>query len=789
MSSGRVASSWVPSAVQQLIRWRWGVIVLVLSLSVLVASGGRHLRFSGDYRVFFSKDNPLLASFEELQNTYVKNESILFVLAPRGGDVFTAPTLAAVETLTERAWKIPFSTRVDSLTNFQHTRAEGDELIVRDLVEGAAELAPEQLAEMRRVALAEPRLVRRLVSPSGHVTAVNVLVQFEDKSPDRLAEAVSAARELAQQLRREHPDVEVHLSGAVMLHNAFMEATQHDLATLVPLMFLGIIAVMLFFLRSWSATLATVMVIVLSAMIAMGAAGWLGVALTPVSAVAPTLILTLAVADSIHVLMSFFSQRRRGLASHAAIVESIRLNFQPIFLTCFTTVIGFLSMNTSDVPPLRDLGNVTAIGVTAAFLLSMTLLPALMAVLPMRESKAIRSEGWSLRPVADFVIAHHRKLLWSTAAVVLLLGAFVPANDLNENTVRYFDESVDFRRDTDFVVANLSGILQVEFSLAASEAGGITDPTYLATLDEFAAWWRQQPEVVHVDTVSDVFKQLNKSLHGDDPAAYRLPASRELAAQYLLLYELSLPYGLDLNNQVNVDKSASRFSVTLEEVSSREIIEIAARGEQWLREHAPQSMSVSGIGPTVMFAHLAIRNIKSMAWGSLLAFGLISLTLIFALRSLKLGVISLIPNMIPAILGFGIWGLCVGEVGFLLSIVLAMTLGIVDDDTVHFLSKYLRLRREQGLGPEAAVRHALDSVGRETVAASVILIGGFAILSLSSFAQNSDMGRLSALIIVLAVLTDCLLLPPLLLWLDGVREESETRITTPNIIDVSGDPA
>jgi len=776
MSHSTDSTSWIVSATHRLLRWRWAVIALAVVAFTFFAAGIPRLTFAGDYRIFFSDDNPLIAAFDELQNTYSKNENLLLVMAPSERQVFTRENLAALEELTERAWQIPHSTRVDSLVNFQHTRAEGDELIVENLVEGAGEMSGGEIERVRGIALAEPRLHGRLVSEEGHVAAVNVLVQFEHDTPEKLEATVGAARELAAEFERRFPGLEVRLTGAVMLHNAFMEATQHDMATLVPLMYLGVVIFMLFFLRSVSGTVATVLVIAFSTAAAMGTAGWLGLALTPVSAVAPTLIMTLAVADSIHVLMAMLDLIRRGFSKTEAIVESLRVNFQPVMLTSVTTAVGFLSMNTSDAPPIRDLGNITAIGVLAAFLASVTVLPALAAVLPfkVRHQKA---SAWNMGRLADFVIARRRPILWVSVLVVLVLGALVPLNQLDEHTLEYFDESVHFRQDTDFVMENLTGVLQVEYSLAAGASGAIAEPEYLETLDAFAGWWREQPEVVHVDTISDVMKRLNRSMHGDDDAWYRLPESRELAAQYLLLYELSLPYGLDLNNQIDIGKSATRFTVTLRDVSSQELIALAERGETWLEERAPEAMSINGVGPSMMFAHISERNTRSMILGTVIALVVISLLLVFALRSLKFGLLSLVPNLVPALMGFGLWAILVGYVGFLLSIVLAMTLGIVVDDSVHFLSKYLRARREQKLESEDAVRYAFSSVGKALVATSAILVGGFAILSFSSFAQNSDMGQLTAMIIVLALVADAFLLPVLLLRIDrrAVPAESEAR--------------
>ena len=337
---------------------------------------------------------------------------------------------------------------------------------------------------------------------------------------------------------------------------------------------------------------------------------------------------------------------------------------------------------------------------------------------------------------------------------------------MNDIFVHYFDETIDFRVDSDFTTDNLTGIYNIEYSLDSGEPGGISNPEYLKDVEAFANWFRQQPEILHVNTYTDISKRLNKNMHGDDPAMYKIPQERNLSAQYLLLYEMSLPYGLDLNNQINVDKSAIRLTTTLKTLSSNELISIEERAEAWLINNAPNIKSGHGTGTSLMFAHIGKRNIISMLYGTTLALILISLVLIIALRSFKIGLVSLIPNLVPAAMGFGLWGYLVGEIGLSLSVVSTMTLGIVVDDTVHFLSKYLRARREKLLNPEDAVRYAFVTVGRALLITSVVLVAGFLILATSAFQLNSAMGLLTAIVIILALLADFLFLPPLLIKME-----------------------
>ena len=766
---------------ERLFRWvlahpLW-VILLSLAFVVGATLGAQKLVFKSDYRVFFSDDNPQLNAYDSMQKIYSKSDNVSFVISPPDAEVFTASQLEAVRQLTEAAWQIPYSTRVDSISNYQYTYAEVDDLIVEDLVAEGAPLEAVDLARIRQVAMDEPQLINKLVSPEGHVTVVNVTIQLPGKNPVTEGPEVAAkVRELASQFERNNPGAKVHLSGMVMLNVAFPEASMADAATLVPLMFAVVILTIGLLLRTITGTLATVAVIVASIAATMGLAGWSGIFLTGPSAAAPTMILTLAVADCIHILTTLFHEMRQGVEKPKALLDSLKLNFQPILLTSVTTAIGFLSMNFSDSPPFHDLGNMVAMGVTLAFIFSITLFPALLMLLPLKV--AVREDDQSdlMDRVAGFVVKRRKILLPSMTALIIGLGVFVPNNELNDDFVKYFDPSVPFRAATDFMQENLSGMTNLEISIDSGQSSGINDPAYIASLDQFTQWLRAQPETDHVNSLSDTFKRLNKNMHGDDQAWYRLPDSAEMAAQYLLLYEMSLPYGLDLNNQLNVDKSAVRMIGTFKNIRSRELIGLENRIYDWFSVNA-NAYKVSVTSPNLMFSHIGQRNVSSMLIGTFSALLLISLLLGFALKSVRYGVLSLLPNLAPAAVGFGVWALWEGQVGLGLSVVAGMTLGIVVDDTVHFLSKYLHARDDKGKSAEEAVRYAFSSVGRALWITTLVLVAGFMILAQSSFKFNADMGLLTAIIILLALIIDFLFLPPLLIKLDHLLDRNRSGAT------------
>lgn len=755
------------------IRFRWGIILFTIVLVFAAASGARFLGFSTDYRVFFSKDNPQLVAFETLQNTYTKNDNIMFAVEPKDGNVFSRETLAIIEEITKASWQIPFSIRVDSVTNFQYTWADGDDLVVQDLVDNAESFTDEQLVKIQGIALAEPLLLNRLITDKSNITGVNVTINRPQKAITETPEVVAFAREIRDRIQKKYPKINIYLTGVLLMDNAFNEAGEGDMKSLVPLMYGIVLVIIAFSIRTFWGTLATTLIMGFSILTGMGLAGWSGILLTPISANAPTIILTLAVADSIHVLVTLFYEMRHGKPKYDAIRESLRVNHQPVFITSVTTAIGFLSLNFSDSPPFRDLGNIVAMGVMSAYIYSVFFLPAIMAVSPLRVKVVSSSHNGLIDKLSDWVINNRNSLFWSMMIIIIVLSAKIPQIQIDEKFNEYFDTRYQFRGDNDYVIEHLTGFESIEYSLNAADSGGVSNPVYLKKVDEFAQWYRQQPGVIYVGTLTDTMKRLNKNMHGDDEAYYRLPEERDLSAQYLLLYELSLPFGLDLNNQINIDKSSTRFTAILESVSTQHALALEKRAQKWLRENAPPEMASHGASPLIMFSHIAKRNIDSMMIGNTLALLLISAILIAVLRSFKLGLISTVPNLVPMFMTFGLWGWVVGEIGLAVSVVAPVALGIIVDDTVHFLSKFRRARVELGKTTEEAIRYSFHTVGPALFLTSLILVCGFLVLTFSGFRMNVQLGYMTTIAIIFALLADFLFLPTLIMKLSNPITENK----------------
>ena len=748
---------------------RWLTVLLSLAVMAILAAGGQFIKVVDvDVRNHFGKDNPYIIALDRLENTYSISDVALVAVAPRDGNVFTRKTLVAIEELTEQLWRTPYVTRVDSIVNYTHSEGREDELIVEQLVDDAGSLNEKDIGRVKKIALETEELAGRLVSRDGRVAGLVVSVTLPDNREQGKSEVTGYLHATAAAARAKHPDIDYHLTGEVVLNRAMRDAIDDDTGILGPIAFLTMMVFALLLLRSIWGTVGIVLTLIAVMASAMGFTGWTGMKFFGESGAALFVLMAVTVAHSVHIIEAMQAGLREGKDRKQAAIDSLHANMWPVFLTSLTTAIGFLSLNFADMPPFRVMGNMVAFGVLCAFVFSVTLLPAFLSLMPMRSRPLPAGKPDLFDRLGRFVVSHRTTLLWSSGIVIVVLIAGISRIELKENWLELLDDSYEFRRSTDFVSKNFSGVETYEYSLKSGREGGVTDIGYLRRVDAFAEWYRAQPEVSHVFALTDIVKRLNKNLHGDDPKFYRLPDDPELAAQYLLLYEFSLPEGRDLNNIIDIERSSTRVTVTLKSLATKEKIALDNRAQAWLRQNAP-GMETEATGVAVVGARSIQRNIEGMLIGTFAAMSIVSLLLLVVFRSVRLGLISLIPNFVPAAMAMGLWGYAVGEVGVAASVVTAIAFGIIVDDTIHFMTKYQRARNNGSL-PSESVQSAFRAVGKALFATTIVFGLGFMVFGASGMATNQALGLLVGMTVIIALAADFLFLPPLLMALDTTRE-------------------
>ena len=752
-------------------RRRLTILLSLLAMLVLAAGGTRLTAVDVDVRNHFGKSDPHIVALEHLEDTYALSDVALVAIAPHNGTIFTRETLVAIEELTEQLWRTPYATRVDSISNYTHTEGFEDELVVEPLIDKASSLSDTDIERIMDIALGTQEIAGRFISHNGRVAGLVVSVTLPDNREAGKQEVTDYLYELVADAREKHTSIDYHLTGEIILNRAMSDAINDEMAILGPIALGTMLLVALVLIRSIWGTLAIVLMLVAVIPSALGFAGWAGLRLFGESGAALFVLMAVTVAHSVHIIEGMAGGLRQGMARTEAAIHTLQVNVWPVFLTSLTTAIGFLSLNFADMPPFRVMGNIVAFGAMCAFAFSVTLLPAFLSILPIRAWKMHENKQDFFDRLSRFVISYRMILLCSFGALTVLLIAGISRIELRENWLELLDESYEFRQSTDFLSENFSGVETYEYSLDSGREGGITDIEYLKQVDAFAEWYRAQPEFAHIFSIADIMKRLNKNLHGDDPDYYALPNDPELAAQYLLLYEFSLPVGRDLNNLIDYDRKATRVTVSLKSMSSLEKINLDNRARAWLQQNAP-SLETAATGVSVVGAHSIQRNIEGMLLGTFLAMAIVSLLLFAVFRSIRLGLVSLIPNFIPAAMAIGLWGYLVGEVGVAASVVTAIAFGIIVDDTIHFMTKYTE-NRKAGKLPSESVQMAFRSVGRALFITTIVFGLGFMVFGASGMSTNQALGLLVGITVIIALLADFLFLPPLLMLLDETKETSE----------------
>ncbi|WP_439146386.1 efflux RND transporter permease subunit [Vibrio sp.] len=749
------------------VQYKWTTLILTILFAFGIGVGGQYIYFESSYKTFFSEENPQRVEFEHIQDQYTKSDNVLFVVTAPDKNIYDPAFLGAITRLTKDAWGLPYATRVDSLSNFQHITAEEDDLLVTDLVEENRPLTKTDLEEIESVSLTDPLLLNRLVKKDSGATGVYVTLTLPEENPYESSIVGQAVHALKIKLQESYPDIEVRVTGSTMLSHAFATSAQEDGQTIVPLMYLIILIITYVTLRSVSATFISLLIIAMSTSATLGIAGFMGFYFTSISSIVPTIILTLAVADSVHLLKTMLTLMKKGMSRQKAIVESIKLNHMAVFLTSLTTVIGFLGLNASAVPNYHDLGNMTAMGVIFAYLFSIVTLPALVSILPIKVKQPKENAPFELESsassLATFVNKQSKIIIF--VAAHLFIGAFfiIPKMESYDEAVKYFSKKIEFRKDTDYTMQHLTGVETIEVSLE-SKSGSVAEPAYLRELDSLKERLLLESDVIHVSTLTDTIKKLNRSMHSDDDEYLAIPENRELASQYLLLYELSLPKGLDINNTVNLDKSSSKITVTFGDTNSARVIEISEIVRDWVNQQANTVSEISMGSPTLMFAHISKTNIDSMIKGTALTFLLITLSIMAAMRSFKFGLLSTVSNILPSLAAFSVWALLIGKADIAVSVAATVTIGLIVDFSVHFLTKFNKY--SQSHSASEAIQKTYEMVLGPILSTAFILASGFIVLALSEFRLNWVLGALSSLMVVFAALTVFFVIPAIILFFD-----------------------
>ena len=736
--------------------------------------------FDADYQIYFEKDNPELVAYKSFQDTYSKEENLLIVVKSKSGELFTNANLQSLKDIADRSWSVPYVNRVDGITNFNYTIAEDDDLLVEDFIDELP-LEEDELLNKKERALSDPMMPHFLISKEADISQIQLRVIIPQSFPTGFLEAREGVEAIVNEIQQKNPDLEIRLGGTVMLNTAFTQIAQDDMQNLMPLMFGFIVLVLILVIRSfWGTALPMVLLTASVAFPILFYVGALDFSLNNSSINVTQMLIAVAIADSVHVMSIFYRGLRNGLNKHDAVRFTIEKNFLPCLITSITTAVGFFSLIFQTIPPFKDLGIFAGTGTLYAFWASLFVLPAFLTLLPFKkrktnpdEIKKFESKGYE--GITSFIFKYQKPIRWSalftTVASIFLLFTI----EIDNIAYKYFSPKTEFRQATEYIDKHIIGVNPVEFNFDSGEENGIYSPEYLKKLEKFQTYLMSNPkfEVSYAQSVVDIIKRINKTMHGDDPSYYRIPDENEitaegdtinakkLIAQYFLLYQMSLPQGMELTNQIDLKNRSTRVTAYTRSVSSDVLLKNYDEINLWLNKEMPE-LNAQALGVPIMFSRLMMFAIPGMLQSLAISFLFITLVIMISFRSVRVGLFSMIPNIWPMIVVFGGIGLFGVTVNMSVAIIGMITLGICVDDTVHFLTKYLKAEHE-GKSQHDLILYAFRQVGAPLMFTSVILVAGFGAMISSDFVINSDMALYCSIVIGLALLADFILLPATIL--------------------------
>ena len=750
-----------------LIKYRYLSIGLVIIVVCLLATGLTKLTFNPDLETYFPEGHPAVIRYNEIDDMFIPTDNLIIAVHSNEGTLFNGDSLKVIEELTKKSWTIPYSVRVDSLTNYSYVKSVNDDLIVEPFIEEAEKKSIEFIERRKDLVAGEDIIYKSLISEDKKTSVVSIIVDPPGPNKeDQNSELINYILGFIEPIKESNENLDIRLLGNPYLDYISPRIVKAEMPVVMPLMLLLIFLIVFLMIRSYVAVLATFVVILMSLIATFGSIGILGNPLNQMVTTIPILIITLALADCIHLFSIYFQNRIKGISSKESMEKSLEMNIQPLFLTTISTCIGFLCLNFIEVTPLRDLGNAVAIGIGFAFIFTIFFIAPIVSFFEVKTASKVTKQTRFSTSVGSFILKNGNKLIFSITSISFLILLCIPMNELDENPTQMYAEGfTSFSSDTLWLDEKLSVTFPVNF-LATNEEGQVSDPDFLKILDKFSVWLEEREQVNHVTSLANNMKNLNKSMHGDDPEWKKIPENADLSAQYLFFYEMSLPMGLDLNSSISQDRKSTKISATLKDMSANEFKEFNNEVLGYLRQNNLENMISEPSSFRVIFTYMVEAIVNSLLYG--LFIGILLITLIIGLffRSYLLPALSIFPNILPIGMGFGLWGLFVGDVGFMVAVGMGSTLGVIVDFTVHFLSKYELARKEFKKSVEESIIYSFETVGFALIIMTVVLALGFSVLNLVTFIPIQDFAKFSVICFIGGLIINFLFLPNLLMKFD-----------------------
>lgn len=774
-----LVKAWASFTIAQ----RIPIIVGSIALLLAVLFTGKTIPFDNSTERYFVAGDPTLLEYDNLIELFGDNEYLIvgFEATADEADIFNADTLRDIARVSDFLEYHEYVTQLRSITNFQFIHADDDDLRTDYLIDDVEDLIGDAaaIANTKNILNNESLALDTLITRDFRHTRVAARVEYSSETSESKVQLVQDLYRFVEEENLSSDSYILHLSGYPLAQERFETVSAEDIAILIPVMVLLMVLILFFSFRSLWATIAPWLVIACGILFVQEMQGYLGIPHTTVDsgALAPTLII-IGIGITVHVLLEFFHYLHAGFDGVEAARSTIVKIWRPAFFTAITTAAGFYALSITKILPIREFALLGAMGSITLFLFALTVLPAVLSFMKKipPNTNRVLDAGFIVNiteKIPDFTLRNRNRILLGGFAALLFSIWNIPNIVIDSNYVTLFKESSQTRQDIEYFDEVYRGMMNLDIILDSGEEEGVKDPDFLVQLEEIENWLQQRETLGPINSLADYLKEINQALNGDDTAFYRLPTSREMTAQFLLLYESS-GANEDLSDIKDFDNRHTRLVVPVVNMQASDMQAELESIEDYLNANYPQLEAVV-TGTMALYTVQDTYISEGMALSFLIALGVITLFFVALFKSVKYGLLSIIPSVLPIILA----GSFAGWLGISLDqsavIVFAMTMGIAVDDAIHVMSRYL-LAKSEGANTKQSIARAMNESGRAVIFSSLVLVFGFSVLCFASFTTIIYVGLFGSIIMTFALVGDLVVLPAILYWADGSEDEQSVAI-------------
>jgi len=733
-------------------KFKYKLIILITLLVALLSISLKDLAYEGNYKIWFAKDSNVIKNYENFRSTFSGDDSFAIAFKDENG-IFNEKAIHTILRLTKKFQKIEGVRKVESLTNYQHISSEGDDIIIEDFL-----FNTENLEKKKRLALKDELILNQLISKDGLSTMLSVKLAANISADEEVN--IYVMKQIDKLLKEESlkSNYKFYMTGVPAITASLVTISQHDAIVLMPLAVVIVIVLLFLLFRNIIGILIPSVVVVFTFLTVLSIQILLGYKLNNFTVNIPSFISAIAIADAMHLYLAWLYYKGAGHVTKDAVTIALKQNMLPIALTSFTTAIGFASLGLSEVEPISTLGIAITSGAILAFLFSITLVPAIL--LTLKSEHKIKPFVWfnfsKIVGYGAFIARHDKKIvIFST---LLLMGLAYGLNfvKVDSNSIKYFTKETTVRQGSNFLEKELTGAMVYEISLNSKVKEGAKDPKFLNTIVAFEKeLLKKYKNVTFTTSLKDIVVRMQHVLNKEK--SNDIPLSQNLVAQYLLLYSMSLPQGMEINDKINTTEQYLRLTFNSNIQATSKDLEMIDWIESWWKQH---NYSAEVQGQTKIFAYMQSSITDTLINSIALTLFIVTVLMFLIYRNIKMLWIFIVPNIVPIILVAGIMGYARIDIDIGIAISAAVILGISVDDTIHFFSKYFEVSKTKNF--EESIDYVIQHSGNAMVLTTLMLSFTFMVFMFSSFVPNINFSIVTICALNLALLLDLIFLAALI---------------------------